>query len=278
MVEDRKLKENISDIKQKLMVISGKGGVGKTTIAVNLAYALSLKGYKVGLLDVDIHGPNVVKLLGIENKKLTGSEDSKIDPIKLSENLKVISTASMLENSDTPVIWRGPLKMKIISQFLRDVNWGELDYLIIDSPPGTGDEPLSVVQLIKDLSGVIVVTTPQEVAMLDSRKSIQFARQLNIPHIGLIENMSGFMCPHCGKKIDLFKKGGGKKAADELDVDFLGDIPIDKEIVDLSDSGRVFVKHGNMDSAAFKKMEEIVKRIESAFNPNKKNKNRSKDR
>lgn len=278
MVEDRKLKENISDIKQKLMVISGKGGVGKTTIAVNLAYALSLKGYKVGLLDVDIHGPNVVKLLGIENKKLTGSEDSKIDPIKLSENLKVISTASMLENSDTPVIWRGPLKMKIISQFLRDVNWGELDYLIIDSPPGTGDEPLSVVQLIKDLSGVIVVTTPQEVAMLDSRKSIQFARQLNIPHIGLIENMSGFTCPHCGKKIDLFKKGGGKKAADELDVDFLGDIPIDKEIVDLSDSGRVFVKHGNMDSAAFKKMEKIVKRIESAFNPNKKNKNRSKDR
>ncbi len=276
MVEDRKLKENISNIKKKLMIISGKGGVGKTTIAVNLAYALSLKGYKVGLLDVDIHGPNVVKLLGIENKKLTGSGDSKINPIKLSENLKVVSTASMLEDSDTPLIWRGPLKMKIISQFLGDVNWGGLDYLIIDSPPGTGDEPLSVAQLIEDLSGVIVVTTPQEVAMLDSRKSIQFARKLNIPYIGIIENMSGFTCPHCGKKIDLFNKGGGKKAADELDIDFLGDIPIDKEIVDLSDSGRVFVEHGNMDSAAFKKMEEVVKKIESVFNPNKKNKSRSK--
>lgn len=275
-MEDRKLKENISNIKKKLMIISGKGGVGKTTIAVNLAYALSLKGYKVGLLDVDIHGPNVVKLLGIENKKLTGSGDSKINPIKLSENLKVVSTASMLEDSDTPLIWRGPLKMKIISQFLGDVNWGGLDYLIIDSPPGTGDEPLSVAQLIEDLSGVIVVTTPQEVAMLDSRKSIQFARKLNIPYIGIIENMSGFTCPHCGKKIDLFNKGGGKKAADELDIDFLGDIPIDKEIVDLSDSGRVFVEHGNMDSAAFKKMEEVVKKIESVFNPNKKNKSRSK--
>jgi ATP-binding protein involved in chromosome partitioning len=276
MAEDRKLKENISNIKKKLMIISGKGGVGKTTIAVNLAYALSLKGHKVGLLDIDIHGPNVVKLLGIENKKLTGSGDSKINPIKLSENLKVVSTASMLEDSDTPLIWRGPLKMKIISQFLGDVNWGGLDYLIIDSPPGTGDEPLSVVQLIEDLSGVIVVTTPQEVAMLDSRKSIQFARKLNIPYIGIIENMSGFTCPHCGKKIDLFNKGGGKKAADELDIDFLGDIPIDKEIVDLSDSGMVFVEHGNMDSAAFKKMEEVVKKIESVFDPNKKNKSRSK--
>lgn len=278
MVEDRELEENISNIKQKLMIISGKGGVGKTTVAVNLAYSLSLKGYKVGLLDVDIHGPNVVKLLGIENKKLTGSGDSKINPIKLSENLKVVSTASMLEDSDTPLIWRGPLKMKVISQFLKDVNWGELDYLIIDSPPGTGDEPLSVAQLIKDLSGVIVVTTPQEVAMLDSRKSIQFARQLNIPYIGIIENMSGFTCPHCGKEIDLFNKGGGKKAADELDVEFLGDIPIDKEIVDLSDSGSVFVKYGNTGSAAFKKIEEVVKRIESSFSPDRKGKNRSKDK
>jgi ATP-binding protein involved in chromosome partitioning len=278
MVEDRKLEKNISNIKQKLMIISGKGGVGKTTVAVNLAYSLSLRGYKVGLLDVDIHGPNVVKLLGIENKKLTGSEDSKINPIRLSENLKVVSTASMLESSDTPLIWRGPLKMKVISQFLRDVNWGELDYLIIDSPPGTGDEPLSVVQLIKDLSGVIVVTTPQEVAMLDSRKSIQFARHLNIPYIGIIENMSGFTCPHCGKKIDLFNKGGGKKAADELGVEFLGDIPTDKEIVDLSDSGSVFVKYGNAGSVAFKKIEEVVKRIESVFSPDKKGKNRGKDK
>jgi ATP-binding protein involved in chromosome partitioning len=274
MPEDIELKKNISNIKQKLMVISGKGGVGKTTISVNLAYALSLKGYKVGLLDVDIHGPNVVKLLGIENKRLTGSGDSKINPIELSDSLKVMSTASMLEDSDTPVIWRGPLKMKIISQFLRDVNWGKLDYLIIDSPPGTGDEPLSVAQLIKDLSGAIVVTTPQEVAMLDSRKSIQFAKKLNIPYIGIIENMSGFICPYCGKEINLFNKGGGKKAAAELGIDFLGDIPIDKEIVDLSDSGKAFVKYGNMDSIAFKKIEKVVGNIESVFNSNR---NRRKD-
>jgi len=267
--EDIELKKNISNIKRKLMVISGKGGVGKTTISVNLAYALALKGYKVGLLDVDIHGPNVVKLLGIDNERLTGGGDSKINPIKLSDNLKVISTASMIENSDTPVIWRGPLKMKIINQFLRDVNWGELDYLIIDSPPGTGDEPLSVVQLIKDLSGVIVVTTPQEVAMLDSRKSIQFARQLNIPYIGIIENMSGFICPYCSKEINLFGKGGGEKAASELGIDFLGDIPIDKEIVDLSDSGKAFIKHGDKGSIAFKKFEKIVKSIESIFNSNR---------
>lgn len=269
MSEDIELKKNISNIKRKLMVISGKGGVGKTTISVNLAYALALKGYKVGLLDVDIHGPNVVKLLGIDNERLTGGGDSKINPIKLSDNLKVISTASMIENSDTPVIWRGPLKMKIINQFLRDVNWGELDYLIIDSPPGTGDEPLSVVQLIKDLSGVIVVTTPQEVAMLDSRKSIQFARQLNIPYIGIIENMSGFICPYCSKEINLFGKGGGEKAASELGIDFLGDIPIDKEIVDLSDSGKAFIKHGDKGSIAFKKFEKIVKSIESIFNSNR---------
>lgn len=275
MTEDIELEKNISAIRKKIMVMSGKGGVGKTTISVNLAYALALKDYKIGLLDVDIHGPNVVKLLGIENEKLTNSGDSKINPIKLLSNLKVISTASMLENSDTPVIWRGPLKMKIISQFLKDVNWGKLDYLIIDSPPGTGDEPLSVAQLIKDLSGAIVVTTPQEVAMLDSRKSIQFAKKLNIPYIGVIENMSGFICPYCGKEINLFNKGGGEKAAAELGIDFLGDIPIDKEIVDLSDSGRAFIKYGNKNSIAFKKIEKVVSRIELVLNPNS---NKGKDK
>ncbi len=269
MPEDIELEKNISTIRKKLMVISGKGGVGKTTISINLACALALKDYKVGLLDVDIHGPNVVKLLGIDNEKLTSGGDSKINPIKLFGNLEVISTASMLENSDTPVIWRGPLKMKIISQFLRDVNWGKLDYLIIDSPPGTGDEPLSIAQLIKDLSGAIVVTTPQEVAMLDSRKSIQFAKKLNIPYIGIIENMSGFACPYCGKEINLFNKGGGEKAAAELGIDFLGDIPIDKEIVDLSDSGKAFVKYGNKNSIAFKKIEKVISRIESVLNSNR---------
>ena len=260
--EDAELNKNISNIKNKFMVMSGKGGVGKTTVAVNLAYTLVLKGYNVGLLDVDIHGPNVVKLLGIDNEKLTSDENSKINPIKLFDNLKVISTASILETPDTPVIWRGPLKMKMISQFLRDVNWGKLDYLIIDSPPGTGDEPLSVAQLIPDLTGAIVVTTPQEVAVLDSRKSVQFARQLKIPYIGIIENMSGLVCPYCNREIDLFKKGGGKKAALELNVEFLGSIPLEPDIVKLSDEGKVFVK--NQEGCAISEIfSKIVEKIEA---------------
>ena len=262
MQEDAELKENLSNIKNKFIVISGKGGVGKTTVAVNLAYSLVLKGYKVGLLDVDIHGPNVVKLLGIESEKLTSDENSKINPIELFDNLKVISTASILESSDTPVIWRGPLKMKMINQFLRDVNWGKLDYLIIDSPPGTGDEPLSVTQLIPDLTGAIVVTTPQEVALLDSRKSVQFAKQLKISYIGIIENMSGLICPYCKREIDLFKKGGGRKAALELGVEFLGSIPLEPDIVKLSDEGKVFVKYRD-ESTASKRFGEIVEKIEA---------------
>jgi len=262
MQEDAELKENLSNIKNKFIVISGKGGVGKTTVAVNLAYSLVLKGYKVGLLDVDIHGPNVVKLLGIESEKLTSDENSKINPVELFDNLKVISTASILESSDTPVIWRGPLKMKMINQFLRDVNWGKLDYLIIDSPPGTGDEPLSVTQLIPDLKGAIVVTTPQEVALLDSRKSVQFAKQLKISYIGIIENMSGLICPYCKREIDLFKKGGGRKAALELGVEFLGSIPLEPDIVKLSDEGKVFVKYRD-ESTASKRFGEIVEKIEA---------------
>ena len=262
MQDDAELKENLSNIKNKFIVISGKGGVGKTTVSVNLAYSLVLKGYKVGLLDVDIHGPNVVKLLGIESEKLTSDENSKINPIELFGNLKVISTASILETSDTPVIWRGPLKMKMINQFLRDVNWGKLDYLIIDSPPGTGDEPLSVAQLIPDLTGAIVVTTPQEVALLDSRKSVQFAKQLKISYIGIIENMSGLICPYCKREIDLFKKGGGRKAALELGVEFLGSIPLEPDIVKLSDEGKVFVKYRD-GSTASKRLGEIVEKIEA---------------
>ena len=260
--EDTELKKNISNIKNKFIVISGKGGVGKTTVSVNLAYSLVLRGYKVGLLDVDIHGPNVVKLLGIDRERLTSGENSKINPIKLFGNLEVISTASILETSDTPVIWRGPLKMKMINQFLKDVNWGKLDYLIIDSPPGTGDEPLSVAQLIPDLTGAIVVTTPQEVALLDSRKSVQFAKQLKISYIGIIENMSGLICPYCKKEIDLFKKGGGRKAALELGVEFLGSIPLEPDIVKLSDEGKVFVKYKD-ESTASKRLGEIVEKIEA---------------
>jgi len=233
------VQKNIADIKHKFIVISGKGGVGKTTVSVSLAYALALKGYEVGLLDVDIHGPNVNKMAGLENEAFSG-DGIRINPVKALTNLKVVSTASMIKDPDTPIIWRGPLKMNLIKQFLTDVNWGSLDYLIVDSPPGTGDEPLSVAQLINDLDGAIVVTTPQEVALLDARKSIQFAKLLHIPFIGLVENMSGLICPHCSKNIDLFGTGGGQKAAIDMGVTFLGEIPMDPAVIKLCDKGKVF--------------------------------------
>lgn len=267
--ENEKIKQNLSKVKYKYMVLSGKGGVGKTTVAVNLAYGLALKDYRVGLLDVDIHGPNVPKMLGINEEKLI-TKDSKIVPMKVLPNLKVMSLALVLDDPDTPVIWRGPLKMKLIRQFLEEVSWNELDYLMIDSPPGTGDEPLSVCQLVGDLDGAIVVTTPQEVAILDVRKSIQFARELKIPYIGIIENMSGFICPYCHNQINLFKKGGGMKASVDLDVDFLGDIPFDLDIVNLEDKGKVFIRPDS-NSRTAKKFNNIIKKIEhiSFGKPNK---------
>jgi ATP-binding protein involved in chromosome partitioning len=235
------------------MVFSGKGGVGKTTVAVNLAYRMMVKGYKIGLLDIDIHGPNVIKMMGLEKEKLTGKGE-KIEPIKAFPNMKVISTASILENEDSPVIWRGPLKMKLIKQFLSDVNWGIIDYLFIDAPPGTGDEPLSIAQLVPHLNGGIVVTTPQSVATMDAKKSIRFAQQLKVPFIGVIENMSGFICPHCGERIDIFKTGGGQRIAEEMNVEFLGRIPYDNMVMNLSDEGKLYLeqyKNGTPVSEAF---------------------------
>jgi Mrp family chromosome partitioning ATPase len=242
--QEKRLKERMLKIKYKFIVISGKGGVGKSTVAVNLAYGLAIKGNKVGILDVDIHGPNIAKMLGIEDKRLIGS-DLGIDPIEVLPGLKAVSLALLLENKDQPVIWRGPLKMITIKQFLTDVNWGELDYLIVDSPPGTGDEPLSVCQLIPDINGAIIVTTPQDVAILDSRKSVLFAKELKVPVTGIIENMSGFICPHCKKEIDLFGMGGGEKSAQDLKVPFLGRIPVEPEIVKSGDSGQPFVHFRN---------------------------------
>ncbi len=257
--QDKRLEENLSKIKNKLIVISGKGGVGKTTVAVNLAYGLALRGKKTGILDVDIHGPNIAKMLGIEKAKLMSS-DSGIEPVKVLDNLKAISLALMIRDQDQPIIWRGPLKMITIKQLLADVNWGELDYLIVDSPPGTGDEPLSVCQLIPDLNGAVIVTTPQEVAILDSRKSVGFAKQLKIPFVGIIENMSGFVCPHCQKEIELFGRGGGEKAALDLAVPFLGSIPIEPDIVKSGDSGRPFI-HFREETTTAKIMSEIIDKI-----------------
>ncbi len=243
------IQKSLSKVKNKIMVFSGKGGVGKSTVSANLSLAFAQKGLNVGLLDVDIHGPNLAKILGVEGKFLSVDTDKKILPCEVLPNLKLVSMAFLLPDSSTPVIWRGPLKMKAIQQFLGDVKWGELDWLIIDSPPGTGDEPLSVAQLIPD-AGAIIVTTPQELALLDSRKAVNFARQLKMKIYGIIENMSGFICPNCGAKINLFKEGGGERASKELGVPFLGKIPFDPRIVECGDDGKPFlISHPDSESA-----------------------------
>jgi Mrp family chromosome partitioning ATPase len=234
--ERQALQERLCRIKHKILVLSGKGGVGKSTIAVNLAVALASSGRKVGLLDIDIHGPNVPKMLGAEGKRVGGGPD-KLEPYIYSENLKLMSIGFLLQSPDSAVIWRGPLKWSVIKQFLKDVEWGELDYLVVDAPPGTGDEPLSIGQLIEDADGAIIVTTPQDVSILDVRKCVNFCRQLNLPVLGVVENMSGFACPHCGKTTDLFKKGGGEKMAVELGIPFLGAVPIDPAVVEGGDRG-----------------------------------------
>jgi len=256
--EERKVAETLAKIKNRLLVFSGKGGVGKSTVSANLAQALAKKGLKVGLLDVDIHGPNLAKMLGVEDKRMDISPEG-IKAVEVNENLKLVSISFLLQDPSLPVIWRGPMKMKAIQQFLADVDWGDLDWLIIDSPPGTGDEPLSVAQLIP-ATGAVVVTTPQEVSLMDSRKAVIFAHRLNLKIAGIIENMSGMVCPHCGKRIDLFKEGGGEKAASELGVPFLGKIPLEPQIVTSGDDGKPFIIH-QPDSEASKALAEIAEII-----------------
>ncbi|CAD6491845.1 MAG: Iron-sulfur cluster carrier protein [Candidatus Argoarchaeum ethanivorans] len=248
MAQEKRLKERMGKIKHKIMVMSGKGGVGKTTVAVNLALTLAAKGYEVGIMDADVHGPNVPKMLGIEDERPDVTEEG-IVPVFVPPRVKVMSLAFLLQSKDTPVVWRGPLKMGVIRQFLSDVLWGDLDCLIADLPPGTGDEPLSVAQLVSGIDGAIIVTTPQDVALLDSRKSVTFAKKLGIPVIGIIENMSGFKCPKCGETIDLFKTGGGERAAIDMGVPFLGRIPIEVNIVLSGDSGIPFVLEHESEAA-----------------------------
>lgn len=253
------------DVKHVILVISGKGGVGKSTVSVNLAYALSSNGYNVGLVDLDMHGPNIPKMLGIEDHKLQALGD-RILPVRITGNLSVISMAFLLPNRDTPIIWRGPMKMVAIRQFLEDVDWGELDYLVVDLPPGTGDEALTIAQIAPNLSGAVVVTTPQEVATLDSRKAVRFVEKMGVRVLGIVENMSGMRCPHCGGGIDLFGTGGGKKAAEELGVPFLGSIPIDPEMRKAGDEGRPFIiTHSNPGSTwehVDRVMQELIRQVE----------------
>ena len=266
-LDDSKVKDNLNKIKYKIVVMSGKGGVGKSTVSANLAIALSEKGYKVGILDSDFHGPSIPKMLGIEEEKPMAEQDS-INPVSVNTNLKVMSTAFLLSEKDTPIIWRGPLKMGVVKQFIGQVNWGKLDYLIIDLPPGTGDEPLSISQLIPDSDGAIVVTTPQDVALVSVRKSINFVKKMGFDVIGIIENMSGFACPHCGKPIDIFKQGGGRKASEDFKVPFLGKVPIDPKIVMSGDSGEAYL-YKNPNSEAGKSFEKIVGKIEKIVGGNR---------
>ena len=232
------VKASLDKIKNKILVMSGKGGVGKTSTAVNLSMALADAGHRVGIMDVDLHGPDVPRMLGIEGMP-EFSSNQKLSPMQYSEKLSAISVESFIPAKDDAIIWRGPLKFAAIRQFIGDIDWGELDFLVIDSPPGTGDEPLTVAQIISDAKAIIV-TTPQEVALADVRKSINFCKTVKMEIFGLIENMSGLNCPHCGEMIDLYGSGGGQRTAKEMGVRFLGKIPFDPNVVACGDSGACY--------------------------------------
>ncbi len=235
---DAAVNGSLGRIKNKLIVMSGKGGVGKTSVSVNLAMALAKKGFKVGIMDVDIHGPDVPRMLGLDGL-LGVTADQRLVPIKFDDHLAAVSIESLSQNKDDAIIWRGPIKHSVIRQFIGDVEWGDLDFLIIDAPPGTGDEPLSVAQVITDAKAVIV-TTPQEVALADVRKSINFCKTVKMDILGVVENMSGFKCPHCDEVVDLFGRGGGERTAETFGLAFLGKIPFDPNVVTAGDTGVSF--------------------------------------
>jgi Mrp family chromosome partitioning ATPase/predicted Fe-Mo cluster-binding NifX family protein len=229
-----------NDIERKFLVMSGKGGVGKSSIAVNLAVWLARRGKRVGLLDVDIHGPSVPKLLNLEGARLQAGDDG-IEPVAFSPTLKVMSIGLMLNNPNEAVIWRGPMKHNLIQQFVEGVCWGALDYLIVDCPPGTGDEALSTVQVLGGIDGVLIVTTPQDVAVVDVRKCVTFCKQLSLPVLGVIENMSGFVCPHCQKRTDIFAGPGAERLAEDFGILPLGGIPLDPALAQACDAGKPFI-------------------------------------
>jgi ATP-binding protein involved in chromosome partitioning len=253
------VREAMKDVKHKIVILSGKGGVGKTTVATNLAMSFAKMGKSVGLLDVDIYGPNVPKLLGLEGQHPI-AEDQKIHPIMGPLGVKVMSMGFLLRKNDDAVAWRGPLVGKAISQFLSDVTWGELDVLVVDLPPGTGDEILSILQQIPNTDGVVIVSTPQEVAVLDARRAVQLVMKMDVPVLGIIENMSEFVCPECGKSYKIFGEGAAKKASEEYGIDHLGTLPLDPRVITLSDEGTPFVIK-DPDSEVAKSFESIVKAL-----------------
>jgi Mrp family chromosome partitioning ATPase len=247
-------------IRHKIIVMSGKGGVGKSTVAVNIAADLQRSGKRVGLLDADLHGPSIPRLMGLEGHEAE-VRDGAVVPIEADSGLKVMSIGFLIgRNPDTAVIWRGPVKIGIIRQFLADVAWGELDYLVIDCPPGTGDEPMTLVQMLEEADGGVIVTTPQEVAVSDVRRSIGFCRKLGLKILGIVENMSGYVCPDCGKRVDIFRAGGGRRLAEQAGVPFLGAIPVEPDITVASDVGRPYVDL-QKDSAAQRAFEEVIRPI-----------------
>jgi len=230
------IKNSLAKIKHKIFVLSGKGGVGKSSVSANLAASLSKKGYKTGLMDVDVHGPSIAHMLGLTEMLDVSPDQQLLMPKQVNENLKVVSVQALMQDKDQAIIWRGPAKTGMIQQFVSNVDWGELDFLVIDAPPGTGDEPLTVVQNIPEALGVIV-TTPQEVALADIRKSISFCKTVKLKTLGIVENMAGFKCPHCNEPIDLFSSGGGERTAKAQGLTFLGSLPFDTQVVASGDKG-----------------------------------------
>lgn len=269
IAQKKKVQEKMTKVKHKIMIMSGKGGVGKSTVTANLATALAKKGYKVGILDSDIHGPSIPKILGIQGKRPETTKTG-FKPVSTLQGVKVISMDLLLSDRETPLIWRGPLKMKAIRQILSDIEWEELDYLLIDLPPGTGDEPLNIMQLMPEIDGAIIITAPSDLSQYVVRKAVQMARRMNIPIIGIIENMSGFVCPKCGERYEILGSGGGKKISQEMNVPLLGQIPIDPKITENTDQGIPFIAN-NPQSQTTKIFYEIVQKIQKTIEKNETN-------
>jgi ATP-binding protein involved in chromosome partitioning len=257
--QDRMIEASLARIDRKILVMSGKGGVGKSTVAAYIALLLSSKGFKVGLLDVDLHGPSIPRLMNVQGT-LEMPEKNVVRPYRSSDNLGIVSIEMLIGDKDAAVIWRGPLKIGAIRQFISDIEWGDLDFLIVDSPPGTGDEPLTVAQTIPSAEALIL-TTPQEISLADVRKSINFCHQVNMKILGVIENMSGFICPDCGKKLNIFGSGGGTKMSAQMDVPFLGEIPIEPEMVKMGDAGRLNDLMDKTELEINKAYDQILKKI-----------------
>ncbi|MDD2643860.1 MAG: Mrp/NBP35 family ATP-binding protein [Methanobacteriaceae archaeon] len=259
--QEKNLLENLNHIKYKIVVMSGKGGVGKSTVSANIAEAFQKQGFKTGLLDVDIHGPNIPKIFGTENENIQ-VEDKKLLPVKSESGIEIMSIAYLLDSNKSAVIWRGPQKTGVIRQFLSDVKWGNLDVLVIDNPPGTGDEPLTVLQSIPLIDGVIMVTTPNTLSKDDVQKSVDFVRIMNLNKIGLVENMSYYTCPHCGEKLNVFGESKGEEFAKELDIDYLGNIPLTEDISGSVDKNTI---NTDKDDEISKKFNSIVTEIKKNY-------------